>query len=138
MVVFYVCVDPCTGIPNTRRCSRFKNRWTYNSLTDTCQKFLYYGCTPSPNTFRCPKACKNRCQGRGQTICESVVCEENCYKLERKNKCPKCICPNPCKVGYTKKCALLCLDFIFFCSCSLSLMSCFSYSPRVSCLLRSR
>ena len=91
----YVCLDPCTGTPNTNQCADSSIlRWTYNSVTDKCEIFNYYDCIPSPNTFSSRKACKNNCKGR--RICPTVVCGNNCYVSTKKNDCSKCICP--CKV----------------------------------------
>src|SRR6218665_667685 len=87
-----VSLDPCAGTPNTNQCTGSSIlRWTYNSVTDTCKKFNYYDCTPSPNTFSSKKACRSSCK-----VCKTLDCEDNCYASTKKNGCTKCICP--CKV----------------------------------------
>ncbi|EFX79924.1 hypothetical protein DAPPUDRAFT_28224, partial [Daphnia pulex] len=54
-----ICMLP--PLKGTLSCSGVFYRWTYNSTTEVCEKFVYGGCQATENVFRNQHACLAKC-----------------------------------------------------------------------------
>ncbi|XP_046636064.1 actinia tenebrosa protease inhibitors-like [Daphnia pulicaria] len=54
-----ICLLP--PLKGTLSCSGVFYRWTYNSTTEVCEKFVYGGCQATENVFRNQHACLAKC-----------------------------------------------------------------------------
>ncbi|VDP21130.1 unnamed protein product [Soboliphyme baturini] len=64
----------CTSKPDAGPCKSFRPHWFYNSLSHTCEEFLYGDCLGNGNNYKSEELCKKSCQSAKEASTKDFDC----------------------------------------------------------------